>query len=226
MNNWFTKNGKVLTDNGKIRGCCCCEVEYAIRTVGDITYRDIYQEEFAGMTYPDQYARMGEIWGTLYPPHTYYENTYRSDFVSASFGGVIDEPEDFTAVSSGRIWEIYNPITNQPLVGEANVSGVRYQLSLTKSADLDHPTTGFMGIGSSSSLPSGVPCNWGHSIFSTSVQTASLSPVPAFTSSRYFWIMKKITNAADAFYGTNVNWFSKSRYVTASLNFYYATVFK
>ncbi len=23
MNNWFTKNGKVLTINGKIRGCCC-----------------------------------------------------------------------------------------------------------------------------------------------------------------------------------------------------------
>jgi len=25
MNNWFTKNGKVLTNNGKIRGCCCSE---------------------------------------------------------------------------------------------------------------------------------------------------------------------------------------------------------
>ena len=23
MNNWFIQNGKVLTDNGKIRGCCC-----------------------------------------------------------------------------------------------------------------------------------------------------------------------------------------------------------
>ena len=23
MTNWFTQEGKVLTDNGKIRGCCC-----------------------------------------------------------------------------------------------------------------------------------------------------------------------------------------------------------
>lgn len=27
MNNWFTRNGKVLTNNGKIRGCCCDDVE-------------------------------------------------------------------------------------------------------------------------------------------------------------------------------------------------------
>lgn len=25
MTNWFTQNGKVLTNNGKIRGCCCSE---------------------------------------------------------------------------------------------------------------------------------------------------------------------------------------------------------
>lgn len=30
MTNWFTRNGKVLTDNGKIRGCCCVD----IRTFG------------------------------------------------------------------------------------------------------------------------------------------------------------------------------------------------
>ena len=224
MTNWFIQDGKVLTVDGKIKGCCC-EVEYAIRTVGAITYTDTYGEEFAGMPFPDQYVRAGQIWGALYPPNTYYGNIYTDDRVGADFWGGVNQDEDFIAVSSGTIYEIYNPITNQPLVGEADVSGVRYNLSLTKSSYLDNPTTGFVGIGSSSSLPSGVPCNWDHSIFSSSVP-ASLASVPAFTSSRYFWIMKKLTNAADAWDSSNVNWISMSRNVSASLNFYYATAFK
>lgn len=224
MTNWFTQNGKVLTDNGKIRGCCC-EVEYAIRTLGVITYTDTYGENYAGPPFPDHYVRAGQIWGTLYPPHTYYGNTYTSDRVGADFWGPVGWDGYFIAVSSGTIYEIYNPITNQPLVGEADVSGVRYNLSLTESASLDNPTTGFMGIGSSSSLPSGVPCNWDHSIFSSSVP-ASLGSVPAFTSSRYFWIMKKLTNASDAWDSTGVNWSSMWRHVSASLNFSYATAFK
>ena len=225
MNNWFIQDGKVLMVDGKIRGCCCREVEYAIRNVGAVTYTDTDEEEFAGMPIPDQYARIGQIWGALYPPNTYYGNMYRADHVGASQWNTHGAAEEFGATSSGAIYEIYNPITNQPLVGTAYVSGVRYDLSLTETDSLDNPTTGFMGIGSSSSLPSGVPCNWDHSIFSSSVPASSVF-VPAFTSSRYFWIMKKLTNAADAGGSSSVNWISMSRSVSASLSVYYATAFK
>lgn len=42
MNNWFTKNGKVLTIDGKIRGCCCGEL--ALWALGYQTVGYIHRE--------------------------------------------------------------------------------------------------------------------------------------------------------------------------------------
>lgn len=35
MTNWFTKNGKVLTVNGKIRGCCCGSCDWSVHGFTD-----------------------------------------------------------------------------------------------------------------------------------------------------------------------------------------------
>lgn len=77
MTNWFTKNSKVLTKTGKIRGCCCTSLVYsnfrinpaAVAMYGNVkksldmtayhdgscyflAYEDVYETPYATVTYP------------------------------------------------------------------------------------------------------------------------------------------------------------------------------
>lgn len=52
MTNWFIQNGKVLTVNGKIRGCCCDD-EDVVEDISEDTFE--WYDPVAGITYTFQF---------------------------------------------------------------------------------------------------------------------------------------------------------------------------
>lgn len=53
MTNWFTRNGKVLTDNGKIRGCCCDGEDVVVEDLSEDTFE--WYDPVADISYTFQF---------------------------------------------------------------------------------------------------------------------------------------------------------------------------